>query len=56
MKIYYCFSQAPVLTVIIGAKCSDGIVLVAYSKFTALDGGVRVYAAGFYYILFIFYY
>ena len=35
--IYYCFSQAPPLTVIIGAKCSDGIVLVADSKFTALD-------------------
>ena len=39
--IYYCFSQAPPLTVIIGAKCSDGIVLVADSKFTALDESVR---------------
>ena len=32
--IYCCFSQAPPLTVIIGAKCSDGIVLVADMKFT----------------------
>lgn len=32
--IYCCFSQAPRLTVIIGAKCSDGIVLVADRKFT----------------------
>ena len=40
--IYCCFSQAPPLTVIIGAKCSDGIVLVADRKFTTVfDESVR---------------
>ena len=40
--IYCCFSQAPRLTVIIGAKCSDGIVLVADRKFTTkFDESVR---------------
>ena len=34
--IYCCFSQAPRLTVIIGAKCSDGIVMVADRKFTTI--------------------
>ena len=40
--IYCCFSQAPPLTVIIGAKCSDGIVLVADRKLTNIfDESVR---------------
>lgn len=40
--IYCCFSQAPPLTVIVGAKCSDGIALVADRKLTNIfDESVR---------------
>lgn len=40
--IYCCLSQAPQLTVIIGAKCSDGIVLIADRKLTNIfDESVR---------------
>lgn len=35
----YSISRPPILTVIIGAKCSDGIVLVADTKYTDMRGG-----------------
>ena len=37
--IYNCLSEAPLLTVILGAKCSCGIVMVADRKCTDLLGG-----------------
>lgn len=36
---YQCLMKPPVLTVVIGAKCSDGIVLIADTKFTDMTGG-----------------
>jgi 20S proteasome alpha/beta subunit len=37
-NIYHCFREPPLLTVIIGAKCSDGIVLIADKKVSAISG------------------
>jgi 20S proteasome alpha/beta subunit len=40
--IYCCFSQAPPLTIIVGAKCSDGSALIADRKLTNIfDESVR---------------
>jgi 20S proteasome alpha/beta subunit len=36
---YQCLMKSPILTVIIGAKCSDGIALVADTKYTDMTGG-----------------
>lgn len=36
--IYVCLSEPPILTVIIGAKCSDGVVLIADKKMTKIGG------------------
>lgn len=36
--------KPPILTVVIGARCSDGIVLVADSKFTDMTGGQSKHA------------
>jgi 20S proteasome alpha/beta subunit len=38
MGLYYCLREPPILTVIMGAKCVDGIVLVTDKKMTAEDG------------------
>jgi hypothetical protein len=38
MGLYYCLPEPSLLTVIAGAKCSDGIVLVADKKMTREDG------------------
>ena len=37
--IYACLDEAPPLTVVIGAKCSDGVVLIADKKLTDIFGG-----------------
>jgi 20S proteasome alpha/beta subunit len=39
MGLYYCLREPPLLTVIMGAKCIDGIILVADKKMTHEDGG-----------------
>lgn len=44
MDRYQCLMKPPILTVIIGAKCSDGIVLVADTKFTDITGGQTKHA------------
>jgi 20S proteasome alpha/beta subunit len=36
---YLCLPKSPTLTVIIGAKCSDGVVIVADTKYTDMRGG-----------------
>jgi 20S proteasome alpha/beta subunit len=36
---YYSLSEPPLLTMITGAKCTDGIVLVADRKFTDYSSG-----------------
>ena len=36
---YQCLMKPPILTVVIGAKCSDGIALIADTKFTDMTGG-----------------
>jgi hypothetical protein len=36
--IYVCLSEPPLLTVIIGARCSDGVVLVADKQLTDIFG------------------
>jgi 20S proteasome alpha/beta subunit len=36
---YVCLPKPPILTVVIGAKCSNGIVLIADTKFTDMTGG-----------------
>jgi hypothetical protein len=41
--IYYCLGEAPLLTVIAGAKCFDGIVMVADRRFTDLIGGIPTF-------------
>lgn len=38
-NIYVCLRDPPILTVVIGAKCSDGIALIADKKLTDLSGG-----------------
>ena len=38
VEIYYCFREPPVLTFIIGAKCSDGMVLIADRKVSTVSG------------------
>ena len=38
-KIYACLREPPILTVVIGAKCSDGIAMIADKKLTDLSGG-----------------
>jgi 20S proteasome alpha/beta subunit len=37
-EIYTCLTEASLLTVVIGAKCSDGIVLIADRKLTKRNG------------------
>jgi len=44
MDRYQCLMNPPILTVIIGEKCSDGIVLVADTKFTDMTGGQTKHA------------
>jgi 20S proteasome alpha/beta subunit len=39
-NIYVSLSEPPVLTVIIGAKCSDGVVMVADKKLTDIFGRI----------------
>jgi hypothetical protein len=38
-NIYICLREPPVLTVVIGAVCSDGIAMIADKKLTDLLGG-----------------
>lgn len=38
-NIYICLREPPVLTVVIGAVCSDGIAMIADKKLTDLSGG-----------------
>jgi 20S proteasome alpha/beta subunit len=38
-NIYVCLREPPILTVVIGAKCSDGIAMIADKKLTDLSGG-----------------
>ncbi|MFZ0514694.1 MAG: hypothetical protein WAM14_24030 [Candidatus Nitrosopolaris sp.] len=37
-EIYCCFRKPPLLTVIIGVKCSDGMVLIADRKVSTVSG------------------
>lgn len=38
--IYYSFRKPPLLTVVIGGSCSDGIALIADKKVSSLSGRV----------------
>ena len=38
-NIYACLSEPRILTVIIGAKCSDGVIFVTDKKLTNIYGG-----------------
>jgi hypothetical protein len=40
---YVCLTKPPILTVIIGATCCDGIVLVTDTKYTDMRGGQTIY-------------
>jgi 20S proteasome alpha/beta subunit len=40
-NIYPCLSEPQLMTVVIGAKCSDGIVLIADRKLTRKNGEIR---------------
>jgi 20S proteasome alpha/beta subunit len=37
-NVYVCFREPPQLTVVIGAICPDGIVLIADKKISAVSG------------------
>ena len=41
--IYLALLKPPILTVIIGAKCSDGIVMIADRKVTDMTGRTKCY-------------
>jgi len=38
-NIYICLREPPLMTVIIGGKCSDGVALIADKKLTNIFGG-----------------
>jgi 20S proteasome alpha/beta subunit len=40
-SIYHWLNEAPILTVVIGAKCADGIVLIADRKYTDVTLGTE---------------
>lgn len=41
--IYLCQLKPPILTVVVGAKCSDGMVLIADKKVTDCSGNIKCY-------------